>query len=154
MIIEGNKAPEFDETNQDGEVVSLKSLKGKKVVVYFYPKDNTPGCTIEAKSFRDHNKELKDRGVVVLGVSPDKQKSHRNFCNKYELNFDLLVDETHELAQMYGVWGEKKMYGKVYMGIIRSTFIIDEDGVVMKAYYNIKADGHGEEVVAWLSENA
>jgi len=153
MIAEGIKAPDFKAINQNEDIITLSSLEGKKVVLYFYPKDDTPGCTKEAMSFRDNNKALEELGVVVIGVSPDKQKSHEKFCNKYDLNFDLLVDDAHEIAEVYGAWGEKKMYGKVYMGIIRSTFIIDEKGMVIKAYPKVKAEGHGEEVLNWLKEN-
>ena len=131
--------------------MSLSDLKGNKVVLYFYPKDNTPGCTKEAMNFRDFNSKIEKLGAVVIGVSPNKQQSHRNFCDKYELNFDLLVDDEHVLAENYGAWGEKKNYGRVYMGIIRSTFIIDENGEIMKVFPKVKAASHGEEVYEYLS---
>lgn len=153
MLEAGVKAPDFEAINQDGEVVKLSDLKGKKVVLYFYPKDNTPGCTKEAINFRDYNKQIEEKGALVIGVSPNKQTSHRNFCDKYELNFDLLVDDEHTLAETYGSWGLKKNYGREYMGIIRSTFIIDEDGTIIKVFPKVKAATHGEEVLNWLSEN-
>lgn len=150
MLVEGQVAPNFTAMNQNGDSVSLEQFRGKKVVLYFYPKDNTPGCTKEACNFRDFNGEIKALGAVVLGVSPDKAASHEKFIEKFELNFDLLVDEDHEVAEAFGAWGEKKNYGKTYMGIIRSTFIIDEAGEIIKVYPKVSAATHGEEVLEWL----
>lgn len=150
MLEAGVKAPEFEVINQTGETVKLSDYAGKKVVLYFYPKDNTPGCTKEACNFRDFNKDIEALGAVVLGVSPNKQKSHQNFIDKFELNFDLLVDDEHVLAEAFGSWGEKTNYGRTYMGIIRSTFIIDEAGMLIKVYPKVKAATHGEEVYEYL----
>ncbi|MBN2883098.1 MAG: thioredoxin-dependent thiol peroxidase, partial [Clostridia bacterium] len=126
MIAKGKKAIDFKLKNHEGKTVGLEEFKGKKVVLYFYPKDNTSGCTIEAEGFRDVYDEILAKGAVVLGVSPDAQKSHEDFREKFNLPFHLLSDEDHSVAEAYGAWGEKKMYGKAYMGILRSTFIIDE----------------------------
>ena len=124
----GDQAPEFVARTDDGETVRLSDLKGKKVVLYFYPKDDTPGCTTQACSFRDHYAEIERQNAVVLGVSPDDEKSHQKFKKKYDLPFPLLVDTGHVVAQTYGAWGEKNMYGKKYQGVIRSHFVIDEQG--------------------------
>jgi len=150
MIAEKSKAPAFSLKDQDGNTVSLADFKGKKVVLYFYPKDDTTGCTLEAKGFRDNYDEYAKRGVVVLGVSPDSEKSHQKFISKYELPFTLLVDEDHKVASEYGVWGQKKMYGREYEGIHRTTFLIDEDGKVAKVFPNVKPAGHAEEILGSL----
>ncbi len=144
--LEGKKAPAFALKNQAGEAVKLAELKGKYVVLYFYPKDNTPGCTQEACDFRDSYKKLVKQDVVVLGVSPDSEKSHQNFIAKYALPFDLLVDAEHAVAEKYGAWGEKSMYGKKFMGLIRSTFLIGPDGVLIKAWPKVKVAGHVDDV--------
>jgi peroxiredoxin Q/BCP len=123
MLDIGAQAPDFTAPDQDGKPVSLRDLRGKKVVVYFYPKDNTPGCTKEACSFRDHFKPLEDQGVVVLGVSPDSEASHRKFADKHQLPFTLLADPDHAVAEAFGAWGEKSLYGRKFMGILRSTFL-------------------------------
>ena len=133
----GDKAPEFEAITEANETVRLSDFRGKKVILYFYPKDNTSGCTTQACSFRDSYAELEAQNAVVLGVSPDGIKSHQKFRAKYELPFSLLVDSDHELANTYGVWGEKSMYGKTYMGIIRSHFVIDESGHIVDARYKI-----------------
>ena len=133
----GDKAPEFEAITEANETVRLSDFRGKKVILYFYPKDNTSGCTTQACSFRDSYAELEAQNAVVLGVSPDDIKSHQKFRAKHELPFSLLVDSDHELANTYGVWGEKSMYGKTYMGIIRSHFVIDESGRIMDARYKI-----------------
>ncbi|WP_158796824.1 thioredoxin-dependent thiol peroxidase [Pedobacter sp. L105] len=125
---EGQQAPEFTGLDQDGKTVSLDQFKGKKVVLYFYPKDDTPGCTAEACDFRDNYQGLLAKGIVVLGVSVDDEKSHQKFAAKHSLPFTLLADTDHKIVEAYGVWAEKNMYGKKYMGINRTTFIIDEDG--------------------------
>ena len=133
----GDRAPEFKALTDKGDNLALSDLKGKKVILYFYPKDNTPGCTTQACGFRDNYLEIEEKNAVVLGVSPDSQDSHRKFITKYELPFTLLVDSGHELAELYGVWGEKSMYGRKYMGIIRSHFVIDEDGTLLDVQYKV-----------------
>lgn len=147
MLKTGDKAPDFTAETDGGETVRLKDFRGKKVVLYFYPKDNTPGCTTEACEFRDNSKELDARNAVVLGVSPDSVKSHDKFKAKFELPFPLVSDPEHEIAEAYGVWQEKSMYGKKYMGIVRSTFLIDEKGVVQEVWEKVKVKGHVAEVV-------
>ncbi|MEM8865065.1 MAG: thioredoxin-dependent thiol peroxidase [Planctomycetota bacterium] len=151
-IEEGNKAPAFTLTADDGSKVRLSELKGSPVVLYFYPKDDTPGCTKEACAFRDRKKELKKAGAVVLGVSPDSAESHVKFRDKYDLNFPLLADADHKVAEKYGAWREKNMYGKKSMGIQRSTFLIDSDGKVAKLWKRVKVDGHDEQVLEALHE--
>lgn len=139
---EGGTAPDFELQDGDGKTWSLRELKGSKVVLYFYPADDTPGCTAQACDFRDSMQPLTTAGYTVLGVSPQGADSHGRFAQKYSLNFPLLVDEDHRVAEAYGAWGEKKNYGKTYEGIIRSTFVIDENGTIEKALYNVKATGH------------
>lgn len=139
-------APSFSLPNQNGEMVSLKDYLGKKVVLYFYPRDSTPGCTTEACDFRDAMPKME--GAVVIGISADSQKKHQNFIAKNELPFDLLVDEEHEVSELYGVWQLKKNYGKEYYGIVRSTFLINEDGYIQEEWRNVKVKGHVEEVVS------
>ena len=146
-LAEGQKAPDFSLPANDGSTVSLKGLAGKKVVLYFYPKDNTPGCTREACNFRDNHAALQKAGTVVLGVSADSIKSHQNFAGKYELPFPLLSDEGAKMASTYGAWGEKKNYGKTYMGMFRMTYLIDEKGNITKVWPKVKPDTHGEEVL-------
>lgn len=151
MLEIGQAAPDFTLQDQDGNTVSMRELRGKKVVLYFYPKDNTPGCTKEACSFRDHFAALRDQGVVVLGVSPDSTASHRKFADKHQLPFTLLADPDHAVADAFGAWGEKTLYGKKFMGLIRSTFLIDEDGTIRHVWKKPKTDVHAEEVLAKLS---
>ncbi len=146
----GAKAPEFSLPDQDGKAVSLKGLKGKQVVLYFYPKDDTPGCTKEACDFRDSQAPIKKTGAVVLGVSPDGAVSHQKFIAKYGLPFALLSDEEKTTAKDYGVWKLKSMYGKKYWGIERSTFVIDEEGRLKAIFRKVKVDGHADEVLAAL----
>src|SRR6202795_499053 len=141
----GDKAPEFTLPADDGTKVKLSANKGHPVVLYFYPKDDTPGCTREACAFRDRKKELARLGAKVFGVSPDDVASHEKFRDKFELNFPLLADLDHKVAQKYGAWREKNMYGKKSMGIQRSTFLIDADGVVQKAWKKVNVDGHDEQ---------
>ena len=138
----GNKAPEFSLLNQDEKSVNLADLKGKKVVVYFYPAASTPGCTTQACELRDNINTLKAAGYTVLGISPDAPSKLAKFKVKESLNFDLLSDPEHVVQEAYGVWGEKSMYGKTYMGTIRSTFVVDENGELTQALYNVKAKGH------------
>ena len=149
-IEEGEKAPDFTLQDDSGNKVKLSALKGKPVVLYFYPKDDTPGCTKEACAFRDRSDELKQAGAVVLGVSPDDVASHAKFRDKFHLNFPLLADDGHKVAERYGAWREKNMYGKVSMGVQRSTFVIDADGVVRKAWKKVNVDGHDEQVLEAL----
>ncbi len=138
----GDKAPGFELTNQDGETVSLSGLSGHKVIVYFYPAASTPGCTTQACELRDNINSLKSGGYVVLGISPDKPGKLKKFKDKESLNFDLLSDEDNAIQQAYGAYGKKSMYGKEYMGTIRSTFVVDEDGKISHAFLNVKAKGH------------
>ena len=147
MVEEGNPAPDFTLTSDSGERVKLSDFRGKTVVLYFYPKDDTPGCTTEACEFRDAYDVFRDRGAEVLGVSPDDVTSHVKFKTKYELPFTLLADPDHEVAEKYGVWGERSYAGKTYMGINRSTFVIDSEGKVARAMLGIKPAGHATEVL-------
>jgi thioredoxin-dependent peroxiredoxin len=151
VIEEGKAAPEFELKSDTGETVSLESLRGKPVVLYFYPKDDTPGCTTQACGIRDAWDEFERTGAVVLGVSPDGEASHARFRAKYELPFPLLADTGHATAEDYGVWVEKKNYGKTYMGVERSTFVIDADGKVAKVFRRVKPDTHADEVLAALA---
>lgn len=152
MLKENDTAIDFTLPDFRGNNISLSDFKGKKVVVYFYPKDNTSGCNKEACSFRDVYDDILDTGAVVIGISPDNSDSHEKFKNKFGLPFYLLSDTDHKTAEAYGAWGEKKMYGKTYMGIIRSTFIIDENGNVIKVYPKVSPEGHGEEVLKFLKK--
>ena len=146
MVDKGDRAPDFTLPADDGSEVTLGALRGKKVVLYFYPKDNTSGCTTQACELRDTLPEITLRGAVVLGVSPDSLQSHEKFRDKYGLTFPLLSDEDHQVAEAYGVWKEKSMYGRKYWGIERSTFIIDPDGVIQEAWRKVKPKGHSQKV--------
>ena len=148
MVKEGATAPAFKTTDTNGKSLSLKDFRGQKVVLYFYPKDDTPGCTKEACSFRDGFLKFKKRGITILGVSPDSEKSHQKFTAKYKLPFTLLADTDHSIADAYGVYGEKKFMGRTYMGIHRTTFLIDEKGKIKKIFDKVKPDEHAEEVLA------
>ena len=143
----GQKAPDFTVLNDQGEKVKLSDLKGKKVVLYFYPKDDTPGCTKEACAFRDGIAQIKKKGAVVLGVSADSVESHQKFKKKFDLTFPLVSDESGKVCEAYGTWAEKSMYGKKYMGIERSTFLIDDKGVIRGIWRKVKVPGHAEEVL-------
>ncbi|HEY6553205.1 MAG TPA: thioredoxin-dependent thiol peroxidase [Vicinamibacteria bacterium] len=147
MVMEGKAAPKFTLPSSEGGEVSLEDLKGKIVVLYFYPKDDTPGCTREACAFRDSHAALKKKGAVVLGVSGDSLVAHEKFKAKYKLNFPLLSDPDKAVAKKYGAWGEKVMYGKKVTGMIRSTFVIDKQGVVSKVFPRVRVDGHAEKVL-------
>jgi peroxiredoxin Q/BCP len=149
-VEEGEAAPDFTLPADDGGKVKLSALRGKPVVLYFYPKDDTPGCTKEACAFRDRTADLKAKGAVVLGVSPDDLASHGKFRDKYSLNFPLLADIGHQVAERYGAWREKNLYGKTSMGIQRSTFLIDRDGKIRKAWKKVNVDGHDEQVLEAL----
>lgn len=151
MLKEGDKAPAFKLPSVEGADVSLKDFAGKTVVLYFYPKDDTPGCTREACAFRDGQAALRKAGAVVLGVSPDSVASHQKFRTKYKLNFPLLADADKEVAKKYGAFGEKVMYGKKVTGMIRSTFVIGGDGVVRKVFPRVRVDGHAEKVLEVVS---
>lgn len=147
MPKEGSVAPDFSTTDAEGRNVSLKDFRGEKVVLYFYPKDDTPGCTKEACSFRDSFSDFKKRGIRILGVSPDKEASHKKFVEKYKLPFTLLVDTDHSIADAYGTYGQKKFMGRTYMGIKRTTFLIDEQGKIKKIFEKVKPDEHAREVL-------
>ena len=147
MIEEGKPAPEFELESDAWETDRLSDLRGRPVVLYFYPMDDTPGCTTEACEFRDAYDVFRERGAEILGVSPDDVRSHEKFKTKYELPFTLLADPDHKVAEAYGVWGEKRLAGKKYMGINRSTFVIDEDGNVARAMLGIKPAGHAADVL-------
>ena len=150
MVEEGKTAPDFELTSDTGDRVKLSDLRGKPVVLYFYPKDDTPGCTTQARGIRDAYSEFQKRGAVVLGVSPDDEASHVKFRDKYELPFTLLADPNHEVAEDYGVWVEKNAYGQKKMGIERSTFIIDAEGNVTRVMRRVKPDTHADDVLAAL----
>ncbi len=152
MVEEGNPAPDFTLTSDSGEQVSLESLRGKPVVLYFYPRDDTPGCTVQACGIRDVWGEFQRSGAVVLGVSPDSAASHVKFRHKYSLPFTLLADEDHSVSEVYGTWVEKSMAGKTYMGVERSTFVIDADGNVAKVMRRVKPDTHADDVLAALGD--
>ena len=151
MIEEGKPAPDFELTTDSGDTVSLSSLRGKPVVLYFYPKDDTPGCTAQACGIRDVYGEFERAGAIVLGVSPDDEGSHVKFKQKYELPFTLLADRDHSVAEQYGVWGEKSFAGRKYLGVNRSTFVIDEAGLVKKVLHNVKPATHADDVLAALN---
>ncbi|MBV8064481.1 MAG: thioredoxin-dependent thiol peroxidase [Actinobacteria bacterium] len=150
MVEEGKPAPDFELESDTGERVKLSDLRGKPVVLYFYPKDETPGCTTQACGIRDAYGEFQRAGAAVFGVSPDSAASHVKFKEKFSLPFALLADTDHAVAEAYGAWGEKKNYGKTYMGIIRSTFVIGPDGTVVKTMPNVKPDRHADDVLAVL----
>jgi len=149
-----DKAPEFTLPDQDGKEVSLKDFRGKTVVLFFYPKANTPGCTIEACGFRDAYKKLQKAGAVILGISADSSSAQKNFEDKYDLPYTLLADTDKKVCQAYGVMKEKNMYGKKVMGIARTTFVIAPDGKIAHIFNNVKADGHAEEVLEYLKSAA
>jgi peroxiredoxin Q/BCP len=150
MVEEGKPAPDFELTSDSGERVKLSDFRGKPVVLYFYPKDDTPGCRKQACGIRDAYSEFQDRGAVVLGVSPDSEASHVKFRDKYELPFTLLADPEHDVSETYGTWVEKKYMGKTYMGVERSTFLIDSQGNIAKVMRRVKPDTHADDVLAAL----
>ena len=151
-LAEGEKAPAFTLQADDGSKVKLSDLKGSPVVLYFYPADDTPGCTREACAFRDRSAELNKLGAKIFGISPDDVASHVKFRDKFKLNFPLLADPDHAVAEKFGAWREKNMYGKKRMGIVRSTFLIDTDGVIQKVWRSVKVDGHDQAVLAALQQ--
>jgi thioredoxin-dependent peroxiredoxin len=144
---EGDKAPSFKGVTETGKAVSLTDYKGKKLVLYFYPKDSTPGCTAEACDLRDHYKMFQKQGFEILGVSPDSEASHQKFITKFELPFSLLADTDHSIAESFGAWGEKSMYGKKYMGILRTTFVIDEKGKIEKVIEKVDTKNHTHQII-------
>lgn len=148
MLQEGKKAPAFKGKDQNGGIVSLSDFKGRKIVLYFYPQDDTPTCTTQACNLRDNYGLLKNKGYVVIGVSPDEVAKHKKFENKYDLPFTLIADPELKIIEKYGVWGEKQMYGKKYMGLIRTTFVIDENGIITKIIGKPKAKEHAQEIIA------
>jgi len=146
QLKEGMKAPGFEGIDQNGKVVKLSDFTGKKVILYFYPKDNTPGCTAEACNLRDNYDSLLKKGFAVIGVSPDNEKSHKGFAGKYSLPFSLIADTSKKILSDYGIWGEKKMYGKDYMGVNRTTFIVDEKGIIEKIITKVDTGGHTRQI--------
>lgn len=150
MLKTGDKAPDFSLVSDQGKQISLKDLKGKRVILYFYPKDDTSGCSIEACGFRDNINIIEKKNGIVIGVSADGTKSHQKFKKKFDLPFTLLSSENLEMLKDYGVWKEKSMYGRKYMGIVRTTFVIDEKGFIVHVFDNVKVDGHTEEVLSLL----
>lgn len=152
LLKQGDKAPKFELKNADEINISLDDFKGKNVILYFYPKDNTPGCTTEACEFSQNYDEFIKNDTIIVGISPDNAKSHVNFTQKHRLKHILLSDEDHEVAKAYGVWQVRKNYGKEYLGIVRTTFLIDKNGCIAKVYKNVKAAGHAVSVLADLSK--
>lgn len=150
MPEEGKKAPSFKLKDKDGKEISLSDFKGKNVVLYFYPKDNTSGCTAEACNFRDEFPKFSNLNAVIIGISPDSSESHKKFADKYELPFILLSDPEEKVLEAYGVWKEKSMYGRKYMGVERTTFVIDADGKIKKIFNKVKVQGHNKEVMEAL----
>ncbi|MBK7432769.1 MAG: thioredoxin-dependent thiol peroxidase [Chitinophagaceae bacterium] len=149
-LTECSKAPAFSGKDQDGNKISLADFKGKRLVLYFYPEDDTPTCTVQACNLRDHFGALKKKGITVLGVSPDEEKKHKKFEAKYKLPFTLIADPGHTIIDRYGVWGEKQLYGRNYMGLHRTTFLIDEQGIIRKIFLKPKSKQHAEEIMkAW-----
>lgn len=148
----GDMAPDFSQPTQSGEVLSLSDLKGSKTILYFYPKDNTSGCTLEAKSLRDGKEELAARGYRIVGVSPDSERSHQNFCSKHELNFTLIADTEKKMCEAYGVWVEKSMYGRKYMGVKRTTFLLDEQGRITHIFDKVKTADHYRQIINELDK--
>lgn len=145
----GDKVPTFEAITQNGDIVTNDSINGRRAILYFYPKDNTSGCTLEAKSMRDGKAELATKGYEIFGISPDSQRSHQNFCAKHELNFTLLSDTEKKMAEAFGVWVEKKMYGRTYMGIQRTTFIIGEDSTIEHIFDKVDTKNHYQQILDW-----
>lgn len=150
MLEVGQKAPAFQGINQNGEPISLESLQGKRVILYFYPKDNTPGCTAEACSLNDKNAYFIGKGFVIVGVSPDSMDSHRKFADKFNLTFHLLADPDKAITQAFGAWGEKKNYGKTYIGLLRTTYVISADGLIEHVFPKVDTKTHAEQIIQAL----
>ena len=148
----GDKAPEFEGVNQNEEKVSLNDFAGKKLILYFYPKDNTPGCTAESCNLNENYDSWLEQGYEVVGVSPDSVKSHKKFAEKYGLRFNLIADTEKEILQAYGAWGEKSMYGKKYMGVLRTTFVIDENGVIQEVFEKVKTKDHTNQILKTINK--
>ena len=153
QLTEGAMAPQFTGKDQDGSNVSLKDFKGKKVILYFYPKDDTPGCTAEACNLRDNYDDLLSRGFAIIGVSPDDEKSHGKFRTKFDLPFSLIADPEKTIIKAYGAWGEKSMYGKTYEGVLRTTFVIDESGKIQKIISKVNTGDHTKQILELLGIN-
>jgi peroxiredoxin Q/BCP len=153
QLKEGAVAPVFSGKDQDGKTVGLEDFKGKKVILYFYPKDDTPGCTAEACNLRDNYESLLSRGFAIIGVSPDNEKSHTKFRSKYDLPFSLIADPEARIIKAYGAWGEKKMYGKSYMGVLRTTYVIDEKGKILKTITKVDTGDHTRQILTELGIN-
>ncbi|MGL4989971.1 MAG: thioredoxin-dependent thiol peroxidase [Sarcina sp.] len=151
MLEVGMKAPDFKLLDKDENLISLSDFKGKKIILYFYPKDNTPGCTKQACAFKDNFEEFKDKNAVIIGISKDSIKAHQNFTKKYDLPFILLSDPNLEAIKAYNVWQEKKLYGKVYMGIVRTTYLIDENGLIEKVFEKVKPDKNASEILEYIN---
>ena len=149
----GDMAPDFSGHTQTGEVLTLNELKGSRTILYFYPKDNTSGCTLEAKSLRDGKQELAERGYRIVGVSPDSERSHQNFCSKHELNFTLIADTDHAICEAFGVWAEKSMYGRKYWGVKRTTFLLAEEGRITHIFDKVKTADHHRQIINELDKN-
>ena len=147
----GEKAPAFEGINQEGEKISLSDFSGKKLILYFYPKDNTPGCTAEACNLNENYNDWLDKGFEVVGVSPDSEQSHQKFRDKFGLKFNLIADTEKEILQAYGAWGEKSMYGKKYMGVLRTTFVIDENGIIQEIFEKVKTKDHTNQILKTLN---
>lgn len=147
LLEPGDKAPAFSEKDTEGNLINLKDFKGKKLALYFYPQDDTPACTTQACNIRDNFSLLKNEGIEIIGVSPDSAESHKNFSKKYNLPFILIPDPEHKIINKYGVWGEKNMYGKIYEGLLRTTFLIDEKGIIQKIIKRPKNKAHAEEII-------
>ena len=154
MVSEGDTAPDFTLPDQDGDEVTLSDLRGQPVVLYFYPKADTPGCTTQACGIRDHRADYEQAGAKIVGVSPDTVTAQKKFAQKFNLDFTLLADENHEIAELYGTWGEKKMYGKTYLGVARATFLIDAEGRIVKVFPKVSPKTHDEVVLEALGELA
>lgn len=151
MLNKNIEAPDFELPDENGKLHTLSDYRGRNVLLYFYPKDDTPGCTTEACEFRDDYNEYEKGGVVILGVSPDSPKSHKKFKEKYNLPFTLLADENHHVCEMYGVWGKKSMYGREYYGVLRTSFLIGSDGKLIEIFENVKPKGHSQQILSMLN---
>ncbi len=147
----GEKAPMFEGVNQDGKKISLNDFKGKKLILYFYPKDDTPGCTAEACNLNENYAMWLNKGYEVVGISPDNEKSHSKFINKFGLKFNLIADTNHEILELYGAWGEKSMYGKKYMGVLRTTYVIDENGIIEGVFDKVDTQNHTDQIIKTLN---
>ncbi|MFA5330327.1 MAG: thioredoxin-dependent thiol peroxidase [Prolixibacteraceae bacterium] len=149
-LSKGDKAPEFSGLNQKGETISLNGMKGKKLILYFYPKDNTPGCTAESCNLNDNYERWLSKGYEVIGVSPDSVASHKKFADKFQFGFNLIADTEKEILQAYGVWGEKSMYGRKYMGVMRTTFVINEEGIIVDIFDKVDTKNHTDQIIKAL----